>query len=417
MTLKEDKTLQQFLKTDLRSLEDIDVAHAMYFSYYSNTYNKKGILHSILRILMYLCTIDVSYTVQGTGEIALLYSNSYKGRKDFLETINKIGDLFSSKIVFLPGKRKISLKGLAYCSKVFSWIRSLRKMFPKKEAIYYASMILFAKRNTDSIVDVVEKNNCQCIVVLSDMHLIDSFVVQQCNLKGINTATLQHGNFEGIEPFVLSRSKYFIVHGQYAREKAEKCGIPAARIREAGLLKLIGKQIPDTISRRHEKVFSVGIILSGDMFAEADTRMISMLSEYCKNRGLEISVKCHPNFGPDYYQDIDWSSIDHAYTNEINVEEFSRRVDIAIVLNTTVFLEYVLVLFPTFIFVDHEDNFMPNIQWCKFHNPAELDNLLVLFEDNPELLEKNLKKTREYFSDTKDISKQYHDVIEEISRS
>ncbi len=417
MVLKENNTLQKFLEVDLRSLNDIDVANAMYFCYYNNTYNKKGIISSIFRILIYLCTIDISYTVHDSGRIAFLYSNSYKGRKDFLEIMNKISDMFSSKIMFLPGKRKISLKGLKYSYNVFCWIQNLKKVFPKNEAIYYASMILFAKRNSDTIVDVAVKNNCQCMVVLSDMHLIDSFVVQQCNHKGITTATLQHGNFEGIEPFVLSRSKYFIAHGEYAKEKAEKCGIPASRIREAGLLKLIGKQIPDAIQRRHNKVFSVGVILSGDMFGDADTRMISMLSDYCKQRELEISVKCHPNFGPEFYQGIDWSLISNIYTNEINVEEFSRRVDIAIVLNTTVFLEYVLMLIPTFIYIDYEDNFMPNIHWCKFQNAEELDQLLSLFEKNPELLEKNMKETRKYFSCTEDISQQYHDVIEEISRS
>ena len=73
------------------------------------------------------------------------------------------------------------------------------------EILYEANFISDLNLHNYTIDDFEAKNAYEDEIIKyeidNNMHLIDSFVVQQCNLKGINTATLQHGNFEGVEPF------------------------------------------------------------------------------------------------------------------------------------------------------------------------------------------------------------------------
>ena len=219
------ETLKKLKKVTLNGMNDMDVAESMYFSIYEITGNKKDVLGSLARCFTYLISIDVSFEVNGIGEIAILYSNSYKNRKDHQHVVESLGNLFDSKIMFRPGKKKLYLKNFRFLPKLLSWFRAYSKCFSKKQAIYYASMLLFAMTNVTYIERIISDNQCKAMVVLSDMHLIDSLLVQKCNLKGIATATLQHGNFELDEPFVLSKSNFFLAHGDYSKSKAISFGM------------------------------------------------------------------------------------------------------------------------------------------------------------------------------------------------
>ena len=405
------KALNKIDKLRFKGLSDIDVSKAMYFCLYDITGNKKDVPSSILRSLVYLFTIDVKYNVDNDGDIAFVYSNSYKQRVEYYKTIRILASRFKSKVFFGPGKRKIHLSNLRYLHRLFSWYHTFRKNNSIKESIYYSSMLLFGYVNAIYILKAVLDNKCKSVVVLSDMHLIDSLLVQMCKKKGITTFTLQHGNFELDEPFVLSKSDYFLTYGDYSKNKAISYGMEESKLIKVGLFKLLGKKVPDRMPKKEIKVQKIGIILSGDVFADADTNMINLIVSYAKKRGKEVFVKFHPNFGKDKYPSVDWGGVTESFNTEINVEEFKNRVDVAIVLNSTVFFEYTLSLYPSFIYVDKDDSFIKEISWCRFRTEDELDDLIRMLEERREEYESKLLELRSYISITDNVEETYYNAI------
>ncbi|MBR3241468.1 MAG: hypothetical protein IKF90_02050 [Parasporobacterium sp.] len=409
-----EDTMASIRRVALSGLEELDIASAMYYSLYEITGNHKDFATSLLRLITYLLTIDVEYNVQGIGKTGFVYSNSYKNRKDHYAIFCSLERLFDDKTVFIPGKRRFYPRNLRYLIKVFRWFSSFHKAFGFHKAVYYTSMLLFGITNADYIYRILHKKVTKSVVVLSDMHLIDSLLVQRCNQNGIVTATLQHGNFETDEPFVLSKSNYFLAHGEYTKSKAVRYGMAPERIKTVGFPKLIGHCDLDN-TMKAGLVKSVGLILSGHAYAECDTHMIRCVESYCSEHDIKVKIKLHPGYGKENYTGVEWDRIDEVYGGEISIEGFKDKIDLAVVLNSTVFIEYVLTLFPSLIYVDNDDTFIEGVSWCKFHSESDLEKLIDELTNNHEAFEKKMLELRTCFSETDHVAQNYKSIITEIS--
>ena len=394
----------------LRGAEKVNIAEAMYCIYYPITGNKKDLESCLLRIVSCLITNEINTRIDKGASIGFVFSNSYKNRSDHREAFHTLTERFSKKAIFEPSKRRICVANLKYLSEVFSWFIEFKKEFRIEEALYYTSMLLFGVVNADYIIKQIEEKHIKKVVVFSDMHMIDSLIVQKCNAENITTFTLQHGNFETEVPFVLSESKYFLAYGEYTKRKAVSFGMAPERIIKTAVLRQVDC-LPPTRMKANTPVNRIGIILSGYDDRNSDICMIRFFMEYCRKNNLELFVKCHPHYGKDKYPEINWTEIKDVYCEEIDATQFRERIDLAVVLTSTVFVEYVLTLFPALIFVPGEDVYFQGIDWCKFRNEKEFSCLLKRLEAESEYFEKELLTTRKYFSENDNASDAYFHAI------
>ena len=412
LNMKNEDTKQKIEKLYFRSGEYIDIASAMYTVYYPDTGNRKDLCSSLFRILAYLVMTDICVRSSGKPTICFVYSNSYKNRQDYYDAFHSLTELFEDRVVVEPGKKKLCLKQLRYTPSVISWYKQFRKAFSFQEAVYYTSMLLFGMANSDYICHVVRRLECRKIVVISDMHLIDSLLVQKCNRMQLTTFTLQHGNFETEVPFKLSKSKYFLAYGEYTKRKAVSFGVAPGRIIKTGVFRSLNTVLPASMEKCGTPQ-NMGIILSGYGERDGDIRMLQFFIEYGKKHGMKLLVKCHPHYGVDRYPEIDWTQIDEVYSEEISATDFKKMIDVGIVYTSTVFVEYVMGLFPALIFVPENNAFFDGIEWCKFRNSEELETLLHKLEWDSSEFEKNLKQTRAFFSESENAAQTYFRVITE----
>ena len=409
------KQLDELKGISLAGLQDIDMASALYFTIFDITANRKDCVSSIIRILVALFTRSIEEKAYDDCEDAFVFSNSYKNRRDHNEAFDRLTGLFKSKVVIKPGRIKLQFENIKYIKRGIQWFWNLKSVLSFGKSLYYTSMIMFGVTNAIHIVRIILNNKCKKVIVFSDMHLIDSLVVQMCNNKSIPTITLQHGNYELDEPFVLSKSSYFLAYGEYTKNKAIKYGMDSKRIKEAGILKLIGKEIPQKMKEGNEPVTRIGILLSGYAFADSDARMVNIVTAFCKKNGIKVFVKLHPKYGTNNYKSVKWETVDHIYDSEITSEEFKEYIDVAIILNSTVFMEYTMMLFPTFLFVDEKDTFIPEISWCKFYDENDLKKLISYYENEKDEMEKRIIESRAFFSASGNITENYRRFINEIN--
>lgn len=402
------------VKEVFAGLVNVDVRNAIFCCLPGSTRNKNTLMVSLLRIICYSFMIDVSFKKENNAEIAFIYSNSYKNRSDHYEIMSEFVKAFESRIFFYPGRKKFYPQNLAYIKNLRNWYSNFRKDYSIKDSIFLVSMLLFGITNCDYILKTIVDIRTNKIVVFSDMHLIDSLIVQKCNNIGLTTFTLQHGNFETEIPYLLSKSKYFLAYGEYTKRKAVSFGMDSNKVIPAGVLRGITKKFPDTLSYKNQ-IKNIGIIMSGFADKNADEAMVNLLISYANDHDLKLFVKFHPGYGIDNYTGIDWNRIEKTFSSEINVNEFSELVDIAIIYNSTVFVEYVLSLFPTFLFVYNEDKYFLDINWCKFSNIEQLDYLISDLLKNPSFVEQKLLETRKYFSASENISDNYKKIISTLN--
>lgn len=388
----------------LREISDIKCGDALYYVLYENTPYKKSIPYSILRILYNVIFYSINVDKRDEADIGFLYSNSYKDRNDLFNAFSMASSLHKKRIVILQGKRVIHIKGKILFLGLL-WYKKLRKEFSAKESIYYTSMLAFGYRNMIDIISALK--TVTAIIVFSDFNLIDSFVVQRAKKLGKITATMQHGNFETEEPFRLSKSDYFLGYGKYTKQVAMMYGIKESHFIEVGMPKFI-KYLPDTCSLlKCDKIRTIGILCSGGKFVEADTKMINLVIDAAKICGLGVYVKLHPNFPQKLYPNVRWEDIDKIYEKEINIEKFKEMIDVAVVYRSTVFIEYIMQLFPTLIYKTYNDDCFKSIKWCKFTSKEQLVALIRSIELSSDEFINKMKMTRLMFSDIKNVSDNY----------
>lgn len=392
------------------SLDNVNLESALFFRKLEFERFPQKSYHSIGRILLNLISSTISIEIKHDAETAFLFSNSYRHRQDHFITMKKLVSIFDSYVFFFPGKRKIRLGNIRYIGSVFSWIRKMLKQYPLNEALALSLDLLIAVSNTDQVEKIIKKQGCKRLIVFSDMHTVDSVLVQRCNQEGICTATLQHGNFETAEPFILSESKYFLCYGKYTKDKAIRFGMDPSKLIMCGVLKDIGQPRQESICL-HGRIRSLGVILSGYNVISEETTLLKMLINYCSKNDLEIFVKLHPGMSITDYPEVEWKRVNRIIGNEITVQQMQKNIDVAVFYSSTVFIEYVMNLFPSLLYKTNGDAFYESIDWCKFDNEEALNSLMELIQVDGGKYEEYLKETRSYFSAAKDTEQAYKEAI------
>ena len=179
------------------------------------------------------------------------------------------------------------------------------------------------------------------------------------------------------------------------------------RFIEVGMPKLINRKSDICSSFARKKVKTIGVLCSGGEFINVDTQMINVVISAAKKYGFVVCVKLHPNYSQTLYPDVRWEDVDNVYEKEINAEEFKDLIDVAVAFRSTVFIEYIMQLFPTLLYKTSNEDCFKNVEWCKFSSVEQLVALIELVENNPDEILSKLKETRSFFSDIENVSDNY----------
>lgn len=300
-------------------------------------------------------------TQKKAGSIFFLFSNSYAGRKDHLQTFKQVSNLTSDNYIMTGGSDKniiaspITILG-------FIWYIQMSKL--KLTPAYKLAFCILLNRVYQDYKFVKtqikkQKNTIRLLVTFFDCAPIDSMVVSYCNSQRIPTATLQHGLYVpyafGIPNLAYrnSKSKFFLSYGKWTNQQAEKIRIPSKKMILAGCPKYLGQtQSPTTLS--HKGIF--GVVLEGLALGEkvnlSNITLIKIANEFAKEKNLSYILRLHPSDHLlSYKKYLDHHCcirIEEAKHN-ISIAAFAQEVDFALSNPSTAIAELIYLGKPVYI--------------------------------------------------------------------
>lgn len=228
MIILQDDIRDKLNQCRFSGLEDIAVGDALhYFGGYMPD-EKYCRLKVRFRTAAALLTSRLDVQASGSGRIIFVYS--YSGRQDYFDWFRKVCVLAENKTLFLPGERKYTLKRMHYRNHLRQWKSQMKeKGFGRLERRIYALSILQSAEKLWDIESYIQERQIDpsLVMVVCDTHADDSMIVQRFNAMKIDTACLQHGNFEASsESWIMegSHSKYYLVYGEYTKRQFLKLG-------------------------------------------------------------------------------------------------------------------------------------------------------------------------------------------------
>jgi hypothetical protein len=183
-------------------------------------------------------------------------------------------------------------------------------------------------------------------VVMYDANFIDNYASQYFQSKGLKVATLQHGvmlapregledniDFKGVE-FKGFTSNYFLAWNEFTRNEAVKSGIEIDRIVVCGCGKCVGQPVVSPVSNRN-----IGVILDGRYEEENNAPMISIVEQFAKQNGYHYTLRFHPAFSGNEYNDIIDKKIGSICDKDSSIYYFLNSVEFCVLANSTVLFE------------------------------------------------------------------------------
>jgi hypothetical protein len=284
------------------------------------------------------------------------------------------------------------------CLKVY--YKSIRKAFCVTSKLFsYIKDFECAKR-------LIDNNRPSLVVTFCDMHPADSLLTRYCSSIGIDTATLQHGDYStDITTVRLTTSKYFLCYGITTQDFFQKHGAsPDIHFEIVGRPQLIGGVISTKIKKSSNKI--LGIIFEGVGYEKSDITMLLIVDKYCKiNPEYKIWIKFHPGYGPEKYNGFDFRKYT-TITNQMNANDFLEQVSLIIVSVSTVFIECLINLVPVLVFENGED-YYNEARMIKFTDADDFALLVNKIIQNTSWLENYLIEIREKFTVTGHVKENY----------
>ncbi len=343
------------------------------------------------------------------NDIAFLFSSTYANRSDHKRIFDKAAHLYKKKTLFLP-KFTVTFHNLKYFFYVFTWFFCLKKIYSSDIAIYFVRHLYAAYIDAIYIFLFMERYDIGCLVTLCDGHMTDGLITQICKLNHITTATMQHGFYDKkCLTINVSQSDYFLGFGQYSYDLARDAEYDISKFRKVGMPHLINESISDQIIVKDTKCFS--IVSSGCI--EDDEKLLLLTEKLVLKDGYRRIIKLHSGVNIKSYQ-YRWLPDDLVIMEEKNIYDLINVTDFSIITGgSTVFIEYIVKLFPALLFINKWD-YYENIEWFKVRDITEIDNFIFELNHNAQNIRKKMINIREYFTEIQDVSKKYINVYQEM---
>lgn len=266
---------------------------------------------------------------------------SYQNVSNLVADKNEI--VFEQKLSFSVGKV------FSFLELLFSWYRSLKKtnLSARQKSVLLNELLSIKK--LDYFSDTVNLAQFKLFVTFYDAQTEGNFMVQKCKSMGVKTATLSHGiilaerdnsrlDYSGIE-LKGTNSDFFLAWNKFSYKEAVKQGVSESKVKVLGIPQFVKPvEVPDKVNT---KVF--GIVLENRSGDEFNREMISIANGVARKTGFKYTVRFHPSYIGNEYDDI----IDFEYftgkNEDVKVYDFAKKIEFSIVANSTVFIELIFI--------------------------------------------------------------------------
>lgn len=411
-----DKILEQMDQVHLSWLNGFSIESALYFDCFNikqMAYDFKGLVWGyISEACLY------KYVRKGTGCIAFVIPWHESRNEAYRELIRKV---YST----VPPKNRLyieNVKGKHLDPKIFSfpimyliWAFQTRKIKMEKfQRIFLLSRLHMAWMSYRNIEHLMKDCKINLCTVFCDVVPPEAFLVQSLNKKGIPTATLQHGHFGAKERpwvFKLSRSRYFLAQGKYARKQAMLCDIDESGVIPLGMMNMIGvPQLPVKLDNGN-----FGLLLNGPGAKDDNIPMIQAANSFAKRHNLKYSVRCHPSIPIENFKNvIDKDSFLGECKKGTSMSEYISTVAFALVGNSTVFIDVMNQGKLAMRFCGPSIDIFDGIKWCKFTSVDELDMKLGRLLEDRQGTEKKILDTRAELCCEGDVADNYRQFFKKL---
>lgn len=410
--------LPRWGKIDIVKISGANGAHMLFSGGYHNwVYFVKEIYKSIFfdQFFLKLKRID--------NGVLFVFSDDMLLREDHLKTAEAVvKTAHNAGILEIVQNKKNHLKKntipviLNQMKKVIVFIFYLSKLhgIPMDKFVFLHSMlwcdVLFSKLQKKISTSI------NLVVFYCDIAPIASIVCQFCKVKGIKTATLQHGPFmayrggthfdcQGIG-YSCSCSDYFLTFSDFTKKEALKSGLKDDKI------KILGNPFFLCQTNKIEKnekynLFGITLGYTSVGFKSMNIKVIEIANRLSKKHNIPYVIRFHPG-------EI---GILEEYTNEyyLKNENFSKMSIYQYVNSVDFTLNISGGLYPILLFYHHRVyryttndilDVYRNIKWNAFSNYNELEWLI---NNNIDLTDIQ----RNYLMGTVDCKENYQKFFEE----
>lgn len=317
------------------------------------------IIISILKKIM--CREYWPYLVKRETSNIILFMSFINKKKVRTDIVKMFDDVMSTvpnlqyDILKISALRKFSIRKILYS--VF-FIVNIQKQLKGKYTFH--ERILAIQCSLDYLDlflgydEIKDFNYYKLFVVYYDAPPLFNFTSQYLRLKGVKTATVQHGimlaprgvdkinlDYCGIE-FNSFVSDFFLAWNDFTRKEALNSGLSEEKIIIVGCAKCIyaDKIQPKNGSR------TVGLILDGIMEKENNSDLLDIIKKFCEKMDYKCVVRFHPSYPLSEKKKL---TLDKKYAIECppsNLSEFLAQCEFCVVSNSTCLFELEAIGFP-----------------------------------------------------------------------
>lgn len=287
----------------------------------------------------------------------------------------------------------------------------------KEEAKFLTLHLLRAYIELEKFMRIVKDVGNHIVVTFCDVHPVDAIITQYVNLNGGTTVTLQHGHFNAMDRgwvFNQSRSDYFLLHGEYAKQEAIQSEHNEKGLVPVGMLNFIDVGRRDFELDRSNRNFA--LILNGPGAKEDNEGFILCANEFARVHNMKYIVRAHPAVPVERYESIiDKNCMLEVSKKEESISTLFDKVQFVMVGNSTVFIEALYLGKLAFRYAGISQDIYERIKWCRFSNAEELNRVYNSNISDLNLLKKRVSDTVAQLCQDGDIGKNYKKFFEQIS--
>lgn len=375
-------------------------------------------LKSFLRILKRTLVDYYEFAMSGNGDTLFLFSEAYSYRKDHLPEFQNVTELVDNKLIMKGEKKRLSLHRAGKLNHINMLNECLKPVFPGKKLRWFLIQNIYTAYSARLEFEQAEEHFgtcCRTLVSFCDIHSVDAYFTQFFNLHGKQTVTLQHGTYIsggmfGNWAFLGSESDVFLANSDFARDEAREAGYEVAKMKVVGQLSQIGKQNKQKARQYQNRV--IGLALDGLIYSRDNFEILEMVQSFCEETGRELKIKLHPTDDKKRYTPyLNNAVVSGVFSNEIGIKEFIDMVDVGIVHNSTVFLDF-LSEKPVLLVETNGLNTYQRIPFLKVHNSEELHEGIEKI--NEDCFQKEMTEARAYCCPGENIKDNYVEAFREM---